>query len=139
MPRGQRYNEAFPRRAGVLFAGVILIAIAIVARLLYLQLVDRDFLAAEGDDRILRTAPISAHRGSITDRFGEPLAVSTPVDSISVSISKASLAACSAPLRSVTNLAHFGQHGRVDGIQRLGPIEFDNGYISLFFINNIFE
>lgn len=84
MPRGQRYNESFAGRASVLFAGVVVISIAIVARLLYLQLVDRDFLAAEGDDRILRTAPISAHRGSITDRFGEPLAVSTPVDSISV-------------------------------------------------------
>ena len=84
MPRGQRYNESFAGRASVLFVGVVAISIAIVARLLYLQLVDRDFLAAEGDDRILRTAPISAHRGSITDRFGEPLAVSTPVDSISV-------------------------------------------------------
>jgi cell division protein FtsI (penicillin-binding protein 3) len=82
MPRGQRYNQAFGGRASVLFLGVVLMALATVARLLYLQMVDRDFLAAEGDNRILRTAQISAHRGSLTDRFGEPLAVSTPVDSI---------------------------------------------------------
>lgn len=51
-------------------------------RILYLQLNQRDFLSAQGDDRSLRTVQISAHRGTITDRHGEPLAVSTPVDSI---------------------------------------------------------
>ncbi|WP_428100911.1 peptidoglycan D,D-transpeptidase FtsI family protein [Candidatus Rariloculus sp.] len=55
---------------------------AIEARVLYLQLVDREFLTAQGDDRYLRTVQMSAHRGSILDRHGEPLAVSTPVDSI---------------------------------------------------------
>ena len=39
-------------------------------------------MVAEGDNRHLRTVQISAHRGPITDRHGEPLAVSTPVDSI---------------------------------------------------------
>jgi len=42
----------------------------------------KDFLVGQGDDRHLRTVQISAHRGPITDRHGEPLAVSTPVDSI---------------------------------------------------------
>jgi len=52
------------------------------ARLLYLQLIDRDFLSEQGNDRHLRTVQISAHRGSIVDRNGEPLAVSAPVDTI---------------------------------------------------------
>lgn len=52
------------------------------ARLLYLQLVDHDFLTAQGDDRHIRTVEISAHRGPIVDRRGEVLAISTPVDSI---------------------------------------------------------
>ncbi len=52
------------------------------ARVLYLQILKKDFLEAQGDDRHLRTVQISAHRGPITDRHGEPLAVSTPVDSI---------------------------------------------------------
>jgi len=55
---------------------------ALEARLLYLQLIDRDFLSAQADDRHLRTVQISAHRGPIVDRNGEPLAVSTPVDTI---------------------------------------------------------
>ena len=51
-------------------------------RIFYLQFYQREFLSAQGDDRSLRTVQISAHRGSIIDRHGEPLAVSTPVDSI---------------------------------------------------------
>jgi cell division protein FtsI (penicillin-binding protein 3) len=57
-------------------------ALALEARILYLQLVDHDFLAAQGDDRHIRTVQMSAHRGPIVDRHGELLAVSTPVDSI---------------------------------------------------------
>jgi cell division protein FtsI (penicillin-binding protein 3) len=59
-----------------------LVALVLEARVLQLQLIDNEFLAAQGDDRHLRTVEISAHRGPITDRHGEPLAVSTPVDSI---------------------------------------------------------
>jgi cell division protein FtsI (penicillin-binding protein 3) len=40
------------------------------------------FLASQGDARFSRVATIIAHRGNITDRNGEPLAVSTPVDSV---------------------------------------------------------
>jgi cell division protein FtsI (penicillin-binding protein 3) len=57
-------------------------ALALEAKMLYLQLVDHDFLAAQGDDRHIRTVQMSAHRGPIVDRNGELLAVSTPVDSI---------------------------------------------------------
>ncbi|MCB1614896.1 MAG: hypothetical protein KDI30_02675, partial [Pseudomonadales bacterium] len=41
-----------------------------------------EFLQAQGDARSLRTETITAHRGVITDRHGEPLAVSTPVVSV---------------------------------------------------------
>ncbi len=47
-----------------------------------LQILNQDFLRNHGDARALRTVSISAHRGIITDRNGEPLAVSTPVKSI---------------------------------------------------------
>src|SRR5690606_20008775 len=57
-------------------------AAALEARVLYLQFVSQDFLAEQGDNRHLRTVQITAHRGTIVDRNGEPLAVSTPVDSI---------------------------------------------------------
>jgi len=42
----------------------------------------KDFLQAQGEARSERTEPIVALRGMITDRFGEPLAVSTPVVTI---------------------------------------------------------
>ena len=57
-------------------------AIALEGQVLYLQIFEKDFLEAQGDNRHLRTVQISAHRGPITDRHGEPLAVSTPVDSV---------------------------------------------------------
>jgi cell division protein FtsI (penicillin-binding protein 3) len=47
-----------------------------------LQISNKDFLRNHGDARALRTVSIPAHRGTITDRNGEPLAVSTPVESI---------------------------------------------------------
>lgn len=51
-------------------------------RSLDLHVFNRDFLQQQGDARHLRVVPIAAHRGMITDRHGEPLAISTPVDSI---------------------------------------------------------
>ena len=47
-----------------------------------LHITDRDFLQGEGDARTIRTVPLVANRGLISDRNGEPLAVSTPVQSI---------------------------------------------------------
>jgi cell division protein FtsI (penicillin-binding protein 3) len=67
----------------VLVLGLVLIgAAALVVRAVELQLVDHGFLAKQGDDRSMRVVKIAAHRGAITDRNGEPLGVSTPVDSI---------------------------------------------------------
>jgi cell division protein FtsI (penicillin-binding protein 3) len=54
----------------------------LVARAVELQLLDHGFLASQGDARSMRVVKIAAHRGAITDRNGEPLAVSTPVDSV---------------------------------------------------------
>jgi len=59
-----------------------LVAASLVARAVHLQVLDTDFLTRQADSRHLRTEKISAHRGTITDRNGEPLAISTPVDSI---------------------------------------------------------
>lgn len=58
----------------------------LVGRVLSLQILDTDkgysFLQDQGDARSLRGAEIPAYRGVITDRRGEPLAVSTPVVSL---------------------------------------------------------
>ncbi|HBP41625.1 MAG: peptidoglycan D,D-transpeptidase FtsI family protein [Vreelandella alkaliphila] len=59
---------------------VVMVASAIlVGRITLLQVIDRPFLQSQGDARTLRHEAIPAHRGMITDRNGEPLAVSTPV------------------------------------------------------------
>jgi len=63
--------------------GVLLLGVAaLVWRMGDLNLNQRDFLQGQGDARYLRTVAIPAHRGMITDRNGEPLAISTPVESV---------------------------------------------------------
>jgi cell division protein FtsI (penicillin-binding protein 3) len=69
-------------RSALLLVGFAACAAALEGRILYLQLVDKDFLAEQANDRHLRTVQISAHRGTLTDRYGEPLAVSTPIDTV---------------------------------------------------------
>ena len=51
-------------------------------RLVDLHVFNQQFLRNQGDARTLRTIPITAHRGIIADRNGEPLAVSAPVASV---------------------------------------------------------
>ncbi len=55
---------------------------ALLWRAVDLQVFNQDFLQNQGDARHLRVMEVAAHRGMITDRNGEPLAVSTPVDSV---------------------------------------------------------
>jgi cell division protein FtsI (penicillin-binding protein 3) len=59
-----------------------LCSFALVARAFYIQVLDRDFYVAQGQARSLRELPIPTSRGMVTDRNGEPLAVSTPVESV---------------------------------------------------------
>jgi len=79
-------NEAQARsfrwRSAVVLGLVVAGAVGLAARAVELQLLDHGFLAKQGDDRSMRVVKIAAHRGAITDRNGEPLAMSTPVDSI---------------------------------------------------------
>ena len=54
----------------------------VLGRAAYVQLINNDFYQREGEARFLREIPIATSRGMITDRNGEPLAVSTPVESV---------------------------------------------------------
>ena len=73
---------SFRWRAALLMALLAVAALGLLWRAVNLQLVDHGFLARQGDARFSRVLEIAAHRGTITDRYGESLAVSTPVDSI---------------------------------------------------------
>ncbi len=69
-------------RSTLVLVCVMLGALGLAARAVELQLIDHGFLARQGDERSMRVVKIAAHRGAITDRSGEPLAISTPVDSV---------------------------------------------------------
>lgn len=72
----------FANRSVVVLVFFGLAATSLLARAVHLQILNKDFLNDQADSRHLRTETITAHRGTITDRHGEPLAISTPVDSI---------------------------------------------------------
>lgn len=59
-----------------------LCSVSLVGRAAYVQIINSDFYQRQGEARYLRELPIKTSRGMITDRNGEPLAVSTPVASI---------------------------------------------------------
>lgn len=69
-------------RLYLIFFVMALCVLAVLWKLASLHILEKEFLQGQGDARTIRTEPLSAHRGIITDRNGEPLAVSTPVKSI---------------------------------------------------------
>lgn len=69
-------------RSRLLGAFILLSFLGLVVRAIYLQGMHNDFLQQKGESRYSRVIEISAHRGMITDRHGEPLAISTPVESV---------------------------------------------------------
>lgn len=69
-------------RATVLFVLILACLIGLLARAVYLQGIHDEFLQEKGNQRYSRVIEVSAHRGMMTDRNGEPLAVSTPVESV---------------------------------------------------------
>lgn len=78
----QKTAGQFPGRrkllAGVMLAGMFLL----VARAVDLQVLNKQFLQLQGNLRHVDEVTVTAYRGRILDRDGEPLAISTPVQSI---------------------------------------------------------
>ncbi|OYY73482.1 MAG: hypothetical protein B7Y40_09560 [Gammaproteobacteria bacterium 28-57-27] len=67
----------------VLVMGLFFVlANAMLWRAVYLKISEREFLEKQGGMRYERVQEIAAHRGRILDRHGEPLAVSTPMESV---------------------------------------------------------
>ena len=78
----QQTARRFVSRATLVSVFFALAASSLAARAVHLQVLNKDFLNQQADTRHLRIERISANRGTITDRNGEPLAISTPVDSV---------------------------------------------------------
>src|SRR6266513_5808896 len=69
-------------RAPLVFGGLLALLVGLLGRSLYLQRIDNDFLQEQGSSRYSREIDVPAHRGRIVDRFGDPLAISTPVKAV---------------------------------------------------------
>ncbi len=83
--QAQHSEQALPMYKGRQRFLLALFGLAVVAlgwRAADRQIFETDFLQNEGERRHLRVVEVPAYRGMITDRNGEPLAISTPVDSI---------------------------------------------------------
>jgi cell division protein FtsI (penicillin-binding protein 3) len=72
----------FAARRRLLLVLVLIAFVVLVWRAVALQVLDKDLLQTQGQARHLRVVSIPAHRGMIMDRRGEPLAISTPVESV---------------------------------------------------------
>jgi len=84
MKRASRNRSAFNLRGRMAMVACTLglCSVALVGRAAYVQLVNADFYQRQGEARFVREIPIPTSRGMITDRNGEPVAVSTPVESV---------------------------------------------------------
>ncbi len=82
-PRGRNRARFNLRGRVFLVVGALgLCSVSLIGRAAYVQLVNRDFYQREGNERFVRNIEIPTSRGMITDRNGEPVAVSSPVESI---------------------------------------------------------
>lgn len=79
-------SRAVEWRFYVVAFALVCLMLLLTGRVMSLQVLDRpqgrEFLQSQGAKRAVRTAQLPAYRGVITDRRGEPLAVSTPVVSL---------------------------------------------------------
>ena len=72
------------RARGVLML-LMLAFLVLIGRAVYLQGVNQDFLRQKGDARSTRVIVLNASRGKILDRDNQPLAISSPVESVAAS------------------------------------------------------
>ena len=83
-------NAVIPRwRYYLVMLSLVSLPLILLAKVAQLQIIPNetrgvDFLQTQGDNRSIRRVVVPAYRGIITDRNGEPLAISTPVTAISV-------------------------------------------------------
>jgi cell division protein FtsI (penicillin-binding protein 3) len=77
-----RNNHLPVFRFGLVAITLGLAMLALFARAAYLQIWHSDYLQRQGNARYLRVVSDAPYRGMILDRNGEPMAISTPVESI---------------------------------------------------------
>lgn len=115
----------FAARHWVILTMIMLAFVALGVRAVDLQINRQAFLKRQGDMRHLRVVRSPAHRGMITDRNGEPLAISTPV--VSLWANPRELAAVTEQWADLTAALEFED----DALQRLvaGRMQKDFVYL----------
>lgn len=94
-------------RARLVLLGLVAAFAVLAGRALWLQALHDDFLQRKGESRYSRVVEIGASRGMIVDRNNEPLAISTPVESVAAS--PADVEAQPEDLRRLALLLGIGQ------------------------------
>jgi len=82
VPSKKTNSHLFRNRFLIVLFFILGATIVLVFRSFQLQYLERDFLNQQADARHIRTEKMASNRGSIFDRRGTPLAVSTPIDSV---------------------------------------------------------
>ncbi len=67
------------RKLAILQVGIFIVGLACILRLVYLQIIQREFLTEKAESQFTKLINVSAYRGKIYDRHGEPLALSREV------------------------------------------------------------
>ncbi|MFT6372617.1 MAG: cell division protein FtsI (penicillin-binding protein 3) [Gammaproteobacteria bacterium] len=119
-----------PNNQSVFFGGrhyfvlfvLLCLMTGLVGRALYLQIVEKEFLASQGGQRQIRTIETPAYRGAILDRYGTPLAISTPVDSVWVNPTE--ILQNLPALKKVTKQLSMNYSETVDTLKRKANKEF---------------
>lgn len=108
---------------------IVVVVLAIVLKLVMMSAVDHLFLKKQGEDRVERTVQQHAYRGSIVDRNGYPLAVSTPVDSIWVNPLNVDIKSNS--FQKVMLLLELSKEQQTNIIRRIKVREGRSGFVYL--------
>jgi cell division protein FtsI (penicillin-binding protein 3) len=89
--RKKRAKQAQPRKVYHAFSSwrylfvsvtIAVIAVLLISRLAHIQVIEPEYLTKEADKRSLRVTKSVTHRGNISDRNGEELAISVPAYAI---------------------------------------------------------
>ena len=80
--RPNAWRQTVRRRTMIAAACLVLWAVAIEARLVYLQVIRHDDIVAMADRQQKRTRVVAAKRGEILDRRGRLLAYNVDVDTV---------------------------------------------------------
>lgn len=78
----RRRPPNFTARRAVLGLMLTAACLSVVGAAFHRQVLEHEFLRDEGEKRFLREREIAARRGMVTDRNGEPLAISTSMSTI---------------------------------------------------------